>query len=178
VLALALVEAAGVQADLGDTSAAAGLIAEALDLTRSGEFRLLEVEAVEGMAWVLAATGDASRAARMLGAAEAMREATEGGMPPSRRRRLETTEATARAALGVDGFAAASSAGRALGREVAVSEALALARGLATGEPLEQAVQALTLVGALAVGVRPSRRPVSREISQGISCLSVPGVMD
>ncbi|MBW3632656.1 MAG: hypothetical protein KY456_06480, partial [Chloroflexi bacterium] len=118
-------------ADLGDASAAAGLIAEALDLTQSGEFRLVEVEAVEGVAWVLAATGDASGAARMLGAAEAMREATEGGMPPSRRRRLEATEAAARAALGADAFAAASAAGRALGREAAAAEALALARGLA-----------------------------------------------
>ena len=90
------------QADLGDASAAAGLIAEALDLTRSGEFRLVEAEAVEGMAWVAAATGDATGAARMLGAAEAMREATEGGMPPSRRTRLEATEAAARAALGAD----------------------------------------------------------------------------
>ena len=148
LLALALVEAAGVQADLGDAAAAANLIAEALDLTRSGEFRLIELEAVEGMAWVLAATGDASSAARMLGAAEAMREATEGGMPPSRRRRLEAAEASARAALGADAFAAASAAGRALGREAAAAEALALARELAepgtsgsdvfsmTGQPL------------------------------------------
>jgi hypothetical protein len=82
------------------------------------------------MAWVAAATGDASKAARLLGAAEAMREATEGGMPPSRRRRLEATEAAARAALGADAFAAALAAGRALGREAAAAEALALARGL------------------------------------------------
>jgi len=131
LLALALVEAASVQADLGDAPATAGLIAEALDLTRSGEFRLVEAEAVEGMAWVSAATGDAARAARMLGAAEAMREATEGGMPPSRRRRLEATEAVARAALGADTFAAAAAAGRALEREAAAAEALAQARGLA-----------------------------------------------
>jgi predicted ATPase/class 3 adenylate cyclase len=130
LLALALVEAAGVQADLGDAAAAAGLIAEALDLTRSGEFRLVEAEAVEGMAWVAAATGDASKAARMLGAAEVMREATEGGMPPSRRRRLEATDAAARAALGADAFGAALAAGRALGREAAAAEALALARGM------------------------------------------------
>jgi hypothetical protein len=134
LLALALMEAAGVQADLGDAPAAAGLIAEALDLTRSGEFRLVEAEAIEGMAWVSATTGDASTAARMLGAAEAMREATEGGMPPSRQRRLEATEAAARAALGADAFAAASAAGRALGREVAAAEALVLARGLAAPE--------------------------------------------
>ncbi len=132
LLALVLVEAAGVHADLGDVSAAAGLIAEALDLTRSGEFRLVEAEAVEGVAWVSAANGDASRAARMLGAAEAMREATEGGMPPSRRRRLDATDAAARAALGSNAFAAASAAGRALGREAAAAEALALVRGLAT----------------------------------------------
>jgi len=130
LLALALVEAAGVQADLGDASAVAVLIAEVLDLTRSGEYRLIEAEAVEGMAWVSAATGDASSAARMLGAAEAMREATEGGMPPSRRRRLDATDAAARAALGADAFAAFA-AGRGLGREAVSLEALALARGIA-----------------------------------------------
>ena len=119
------------QADLGDAPAAASLIAEVLDLTRSGEFRLVEAEAVEGMAWVSGATGDAARAARMLGAAEAMREATETGMPPSRRRRLEATEASARTALGADAFAAAAAAGRALGREAAAAEALAVAREFA-----------------------------------------------
>jgi len=130
LLALALVEAAGVQAELGDASAVAGLIAEVLDLTRSGEYRLIEAEAVEGVAWVSAATGDPSSAAWMLGAAEAMREATEGGMPPSRRRRLEATEATARAAMDADVFAAAFAAGRELGWEAASLEALALARGV------------------------------------------------
>jgi hypothetical protein len=107
------------------------LIVEALDLTRSGEFRLVEAEAVEGLAWVAATTGDASGAARMLGAAEAMREATEGGMPPSRQRRLEATEAAARSALGADAFASACATGQALGQEAAAAEALALARGLA-----------------------------------------------
>ncbi len=131
LLALALVEAAAIQVDLGDAADAAGLIAEALDLTRSGEFRLVEAEAVEGAAWVSSATGDASGAARMLGAAAAMREATEGGMPPSRRTRLEATEAAARAALGEDAFAAAYAAGGALGREAAAAEALALVSGLA-----------------------------------------------
>jgi non-specific serine/threonine protein kinase len=133
LLALALVEAAAIQADLGDASDAAGLIAEALALTQSGEFRLVEVEAVEGVAWVSAATGDASGAARMLGAAAAMREETERGMPPSRRGRLEATEAAVRAALGEDAFATAYAAGGALGREAAAAEALALARELAAG---------------------------------------------
>ena len=133
VRAEALMEAAGVLADLGDAPAAASLFAEALGLTRSGEFRLVETEAIEGMAWVATAIGDATRAARMLGAAAAMREATEGGMPPSLRRRLEATEATARAALGADAFAAASAAGRTLGQEAAAAEALELTRGLAAG---------------------------------------------
>lgn len=131
LLALAFVEAAGVQADLGDAPAATGLIAEVLDLTRSGEFRLVEAEAVEGMAWVAATIGDAARAARMLGAAEAMREASEGGVLPSRRKRLEETEAAARAVLAADSFTAATAAGRALGREAAAAEALAQARELA-----------------------------------------------
>ena len=54
-------------------------------------------------------------------------------MPPSRRKRLEATEAAARAALGEDAFAAAYAAGGALGQEAAATEALALVRGRALG---------------------------------------------
>jgi non-specific serine/threonine protein kinase len=134
VLVVALLEAAGVYADLGDAPAAADLLAEALDLARSGEFRLAEAEAVEGVAWASATTGNAVSAARMLGAAEAMREATEVGLPPSRYKRLQAVEATAQAALGADAFTTAFAAGRALKREAAAFEALALARGLAADD--------------------------------------------
>jgi hypothetical protein len=132
LLALALVEAVAILADLGDASDAAGLITEVLDLTRSGEFRLVEAEAVEAVAWVSSVTNNASGAARMLGAAAAMREATEAGMLPSRRERLEATEAAARSVLGTDAFAAAYAVGGALGREAAAAEALELVSGLAT----------------------------------------------
>jgi predicted ATPase len=137
LLAAALVEASGVQTDLGDPTAAARLLVEALEMTRSGEFRLNEAEAVEGVALVLAAAGDASAAARMLGAGDAMRGETEDGMPPSRRARLEATEAAARAGLDAETFAAVFAAGKELDRAAATAEALSLARGLVgkSGEP-------------------------------------------
>ena len=49
-------------------------------------------------------------------------------LPPSRRMRLEATEAAARAALGADAFAAASAAGRALEREEAAAESPGVGR--------------------------------------------------
>lgn len=131
LLVRALLDAATIQADLGDARTAATHIAEALELTQSGEFRLVELEAIEGMASLLAASGDASRAARMLGAAEAIREAIDSGMTPSRRKRLETTGSAAQKALTADVFATALDAGKKLGREAAAVEVLALARELA-----------------------------------------------
>ena len=131
LLAKALLAAAAIQTDPGDAYAAAAFIAEALELTRSGQFLQIELEAIEGMAWVLATTGDPTRAARLLGAAEALRASSSGGMTPSRRRRLEATETAVRDALSADGVAAALAAGKALRRQDAVSRALELARGLA-----------------------------------------------
>jgi hypothetical protein len=106
-------------------------------LTRSGDFRQVETLSVEGVAWALAATGDAARAARMLGAATAMRAATEDEMPPSRRQRLEEANAAARGSLGADAFATAFAAGETLERDAATAEALALARALAAAQVQE-----------------------------------------
>jgi hypothetical protein len=127
LLAKALLEAAAAHAGSREACVAAALITEALELTRSGEFRQVELEAIEGLAWVLAVTGDASRAVRLLGAGESIREVSKGGMTPSRRKRLVETETAARESLGVEAFDAAFTAGKALGREQAAAEALALA---------------------------------------------------
>jgi predicted ATPase len=134
LLAKALLAAANIQSDLGDARAAATLIVEALDLTRSGEFRQVELEALEGVARAATSSGDAARGARLLGAAAAMREASQDGMTPSRQRRLQVVEAAAREALGEDQFGTAFTAGRALGWEDAATAARATAADLANGD--------------------------------------------
>jgi DNA-binding NarL/FixJ family response regulator len=70
-------------------------------------------------------TGQPERAARLYGAAEALREAIGIPLPPYHRPEYEREVAVTREALGEDRFAAAYAAGRALSIDEAVAEALA-----------------------------------------------------
>jgi hypothetical protein len=74
--------------------------------------------------WVAAAQAQPSRAGRLLGAAEALPEAL--GVPLAPDRHTSHTEAVAASctALGAEGFAAASAAGRVLPLEAAISLAI------------------------------------------------------
>ncbi|MDQ3653786.1 MAG: tetratricopeptide repeat protein [Chloroflexota bacterium] len=83
------------------------------------------LQGIEGLAMVLAAQGNAGRAARLLGAMDAHR--TEMGMAydPSIVEEHDRTVAALRTALGDADFTAAWDAGRALALEEAVAEALA-----------------------------------------------------
>ena len=83
---------------------------------------------------VLAAAVERPRqAARLFGAAEAMREETGRSLTPHfpERAIFERAEARARAALGAEVFALAAAAGRALPGEHAIAEATALADEIA-----------------------------------------------
>jgi hypothetical protein len=72
---------------------------------------------------VAGAEGDAERAARLFGAAEALREALGAPLPPVERAHYDRSIATVRAALGEKAFAAAWTAGRAMPLEAAVARA-------------------------------------------------------
>ena len=90
--------------------------------TRAGAPRGLEqLAATAGVA------GQGARAARLLGAAAALREALGAPQPPQERTDTEQAVAPARAALGEEAWAAAYAAGRALTLEQAIAEALARA---------------------------------------------------
>jgi predicted ATPase/DNA-binding XRE family transcriptional regulator len=84
------------------------------------------------LASLAAAMGRAEQAARLFGAAAAIREEAERSatMLPERAV-FERAEAAARTTLGADAYAAAVAAGRALRREQAVAEALAFADEIA-----------------------------------------------
>ena len=104
----------------------------ALDLLREALRRLAELEfrdvigyCFEGLAAVLAFTGEADPAARLLGAAEALRESVGVDLAPTERETHETTTAAVREALGEKRFSAAWRLGRDLSLDDAIAYALA-----------------------------------------------------
>jgi hypothetical protein len=108
----------------GDWDMAAACFAESLAIWREpGSWRQI-VEALEGVAEVAEARRQPHRAARLFGAAAALRES--GGWPllPVYRADLEQSVAATRAALDEEAFAAAWAEGRAMQPEQAIDYAL------------------------------------------------------
>lgn len=83
--------------------------------------------ALDGVAGLAIAWGQAERAARLFGTAAALREATGLPVDPACRAAQERDVAAARAALGEEAFAAGRASGAALPLAAAVSEATAVA---------------------------------------------------
>jgi hypothetical protein len=81
------------------------------------------IECIAGMAGVVAAQGQGERAVRLLGATAAQFKAIGAAMWPADRIDYHRNEASIRAVLGEEAFAAAWAAGRALTLEQAIAEA-------------------------------------------------------
>ena len=81
-------------------------------------------DSLEDLAAVAASLGRSQRAARLSGSAEALREAIDAPIPPSRRADYERNVVETRAALGQEAFAAAWAEGRAMSLEQALAYAL------------------------------------------------------
>jgi DNA-binding NarL/FixJ family response regulator len=79
--------------------------------------------------------GDDGRAARLFGAAQALRQALGASLSPAERARYEPDLAATRAALGEAAFEAASAEGRAMPPERAIDYALAAAGPGPAGGP-------------------------------------------
>jgi hypothetical protein len=79
---------------------------------------------LELLASTVGVAGQGERAARLLGAAAALRETLGAPQPPQEQAEVEQAVAATRAALGEDAWAAAFAAGRALSLEQALAEAL------------------------------------------------------
>jgi predicted ATPase/class 3 adenylate cyclase len=114
-----------VTSDQGDYAAARALYEESLAIFRQlGDQRGIAL-ALDGLAALAAAhQGQPERAARLSGAAEALREAVGAPLSPHERAEYHRHVAATRAALGEEAFAAAWEAGRALSLEQAVAYAL------------------------------------------------------
>ena len=130
----------------GDHATALARYREGLALRRDQGYRIGVAECLAGLAAVAAACRQPERAARLLGAAWALRDALGVPVAPADRPREERTVAEARAALGEDGVAAAIAAGRALTAEEMDHEA----RAVTTGEPPPEAEPAAGRMGLTA----------------------------
>jgi non-specific serine/threonine protein kinase len=108
-----------------DHKRALGLLREALRRLAELEFRDVIGYCFEGLAAVLAFTGEPDPAARLLGAAEALRESVGVDLAPTERETHETTAAAVREALGEKRFSAAWRLGRDLPLDEAITYALA-----------------------------------------------------
>ncbi len=98
----------------GDSARARTLLLEGLARNRDRGLRWGVAYALEGLAGVAGAQGRATGAARLGGAAAALREAIGAPLPPIERRHHERALAAARAQLGEAAWRAAWDAGRAL----------------------------------------------------------------
>ena len=105
--------------------------ARALELLRQALRRLAELEfadvigyCFEGLAAVLAFTGKAEPGARLLGAAEALRDSLGVELAPAERQTHDETVAAVREALGEKAFSAAWRQGRGLALDEAIAYAL------------------------------------------------------
>jgi predicted ATPase/class 3 adenylate cyclase/Tfp pilus assembly protein PilF len=108
----------------GEYGQATAYLRESLQLSREIGARGVLVEALEGMAWLAATEGQVTRAARLGGAAEALREALGAALHPVLRGGHDRALQTMQVALGEAAFTAAWDEGRALPLKEAAALAL------------------------------------------------------
>jgi predicted ATPase/DNA-binding SARP family transcriptional activator len=110
----------------GELARARALFAESLSAFRANRSRRGVAECLAGLAAVALASGHGPRAARLWGAAEALRQAAGVAQWAADQAEHERRMPLLRGALGADALAAAWAAGRALTPEQAIGEALQL----------------------------------------------------
>ena len=115
----------------GDQRNAARLLAECLAQMPESQDPLTVILCVQDLGAVAASTARPELAARLFGAAEAMREVHGTAISPADRPLVQRQIAPARAQLAEVAFAAAWTAGCALSADEAIAQALALAEAVA-----------------------------------------------
>ena len=111
-------------AQQGDAAQGEALVRECLAMRAKARRRVLVAGCLEALAQLASDTGRAARAARLLGAADALRASIGAPMPPIERADIEVATDAVRALLGVDAFTQARAEGRAMSFEQAVAYAL------------------------------------------------------
>ncbi|HET7090142.1 MAG TPA: tetratricopeptide repeat protein [Anaerolineae bacterium] len=107
----------------GHFAEATALLKDSLTVSRERGARLEIAQCLEGLASTARAQGQPERAARLFGAAEALRGAIGAPLPPADRAGHERDAAAVRAQLGKAAFDAASAEGRAMTMEQAIAYA-------------------------------------------------------
>lgn len=137
--------------EAGDIVAAATNYGESLYWLMAGGDVWYLASPIEGLAGIAMDIGAATAAARLLGAAAALRERSGGTVWPPERARLERTMALVRAALTAEAYHREVRAGRLLPLVEMVAAATAVAEAAARPEA-EQAVEASSGARATAAG--------------------------
>jgi predicted ATPase/DNA-binding CsgD family transcriptional regulator len=143
-VAEALLGLARITCARGQVEDANGMFLESLDVTWRVGPRILVAAGLEGLAHVRALAGDGHRAARLAGAAAALRTGIGAPLPPSARADGAVATSQARAAIGGPSYLAAWDEGRALPLSDAIAEALSSPVPLSvagTGRPSTPAVR-------------------------------------
>src|SRR5262249_15055748 len=108
----------------GDYKQATALSREGLALCRKMDDRRGAVWCLHGLAWAAAGQGRAERAVRLLGAAEAIRKANGGYLPPGMQSTSEQTLNDLRASLTAQTYTAAWATGQTMTLEQTIADAL------------------------------------------------------
>jgi len=124
-MAFALVNQGFAAVSQHDHARALTLLREALRRLAELGFKDIIGYCFEGLAAVLAFTGEGESAARLLGAAEALRESLGVDLAPAERETHEQTAGAVREAVGEERFSAAWRQGRELSLDEAIAYALA-----------------------------------------------------
>lgn len=161
---LALVECAR-----GDRASAAARLVENLSVWGTGEPL---AETLAGVAVLAVVSGASEQAARLFGAAEALRDRLGHAFLLPERAAFERGLDTARAVLGEVDFASARAAGCALPLEETLAEATAFLASVAESEPRPGSSG-----GALAAGLTPREQEILGLIAEGLSNREVGGVL-
>jgi len=122
--AIALSNLGAVHVDRNEAAAARRSIGAALPLYRDLGYKSGVAHCLEGLAAVAALMHRFAAAARIAGAAEALREAIGSRLNPSDASRRDRRLASARAALGADAFSAHARRGRGLELDASIAYAL------------------------------------------------------
>jgi non-specific serine/threonine protein kinase len=138
---------------------------ESLSLQREMDDRVGIADSLDVLAWVANAAGESARAARLFGAAGAVRERSGATSLPLWRAEHERNLAATRARLGEEAFAAAWAAGRSLAVEEAIEEALR-DRGSA---PEAATPTDIAAAASAADPLSPREREVAALIAQGLT---------